>query len=213
MSALIANFGGVPLVAPSVREVPLAENPAAFAFAQDLFAGKIDAVICLTGVGTRTLLEILQTRHAKDEIVQAFARTTVVARGPKPVKVLREYDIPVTIAVPEPNTWREILQELDENPRGFTLARSRIAVQEYGISNEKLLEELRQRGAEGVHQRDPGLSPARSGRTNGVPPGITHKYQSHRGVLDWTDVHRGAARVRNPCGHGTQACQNGSVRS
>ena len=148
MSALIANFGGVPLVAPSVREVPLAENLAAFAFAEKLFAGKIDAVICLTGAGTRTLLEILQTRWARAEVVQAFARTTVVARGPKPVKVLREYDIPVTIAVPEPNTWREILEELDENPRGFTVARSRVAVQEYGISNEKLLEELRQRGAE-----------------------------------------------------------------
>ena len=50
MSALIANFGGVPLVAPSVREVPLAENPAAFAFAEKLFDGKVDAIICLTGV-------------------------------------------------------------------------------------------------------------------------------------------------------------------
>lgn len=148
MSALIANFGGVPLVAPSVREVPLAENPAAFDFAEKLYAGKVDAIICLTGVGTRTLLDILQTRWARAEIVQAFARTTVVARGPKPVKVLREYDIPVTIAVPEPNTWREILEELDENPRGFTLARSRVDVQEYGISNEKFLAELRQRGAE-----------------------------------------------------------------
>ncbi len=148
MAALITNFGGVPLVAPSVREVPLGENPAAFVFAERLFAGKIDAVICLTGVGTRTLLEVLQTRHARDEIVQAFTRTTVVARCPKPIKVLLEYAIPVTIAVPEPNTWREILQELDENPRGFTLAGSRVAVQEYGISNDQFIQELRQRGAE-----------------------------------------------------------------
>jgi uroporphyrinogen decarboxylase len=148
MAALISNFGGVPLVAPSVREVPLEGNPAAFAFAEELFAGKLDAVICLTGVGTRTLLEVLQRRFAKAEVVHAFSRTTIVARGPKPLKVLRDHAIPVTIAIPEPNTWREILQELDENPRGFTLAGGRVAVQEYGISNEKFLEELRQRGAE-----------------------------------------------------------------
>jgi uroporphyrinogen decarboxylase len=148
MYTLIANFGGVPLVAPSVREVPLEENPAAFVFADRLFAGRVDALICLTGVGTRALLEILQTRWERTEIVRAFARTTVVARGPKPVKVLREYEIPVTMAVPEPNTWREILQELDENPRGFTLAGSRVAVQEYGIPNERLIAELKQRGAD-----------------------------------------------------------------
>ncbi len=148
MAALITNFGGVPLVAPSVREVPLKANPAAFDFAERLFAGKIDAVICLTGVGTRTLLEVLQTRYDRDEIVQAFTRTTVVARGPKPIKVLREYVIPVTIAVPEPNTWREILQELDESPRGFTVAGSRVAVQEYGITNEQFIQELKQRAAE-----------------------------------------------------------------
>lgn len=148
MAALISNFGGVPIVAPSVREIPLEDNPAAFSFAEKLFAGEINAVICLTGVGTRTLLEVLQTRFSKAEIVHAFTRTTVVARGPKPAKILRDYEIPVTIAIPEPNTWREILGELDENPRGFTLAGSRVAVQEYGISNEKLLGELRQRGAE-----------------------------------------------------------------
>jgi uroporphyrinogen decarboxylase len=148
MAALIQNFGGVPLVAPSVREVPLSENSAAFAFAEKLFAGEVTAVICMTGVGTRTLLDALQTRWTRAEIVKAFAQTTVMARGPKPIKVLREWAIPVTIAVPEPNTWREVLLELDQNPRGFALAGSRIAVQEYGISNLKFLEELRQRGAE-----------------------------------------------------------------
>ena len=148
MAALISNLGGVPLVAPSVREIPLQDNPAAFDFAKKLFAGKIDAVICLTGVGTRTLLEVLETRYSRDEIVRALSRTTVIARGPKPVKVLREYAIPVSIAVPEPNTWREILQELDESPRGFTLDGSRVAVQEYGIPNEPLIRELKERGAD-----------------------------------------------------------------
>ena len=148
MAALISNFGGVPLVAPSVREISLGDSPAAFAFAEKLFAREIDALICLTGVGTRTLLDLLQTRFPREEIVHALSKVTVVARGPKPIKVLQEYRIPVTIAVPEPNTWRELLAELDESPRGFTLAGSRVAVQEYGIPNEQLVQELRERGAE-----------------------------------------------------------------
>ena len=148
MAALIARFGGVPRVAPALREAPLEEDAAALAFGTALFAGRLDAVIFMTGVGTRRLLEVLETRHARDKIVQALAGITVVARGPKPVKVLRELQVPITITVPEPNTWREVLEELDENPRGFTLAGSRVAVQEYGVPNEAFLAALKERGVE-----------------------------------------------------------------
>ena len=148
MAALISNLGGKPLVAPSVREVPLGDNPAAFEFAEKLFERQLDGVIFMTGVGTRTLVEVLGTRYSREEIVRALSKVTVVARGPKLAKVLQELGVPVTISIPEPNTWREILEELDENPRGFTLDGSRVAVQEYGISNEALLRELAERGAE-----------------------------------------------------------------
>jgi uroporphyrinogen decarboxylase len=148
MAALISNLGGVPLVAPSVREVPLDNNPAAFEFAEKLLAGKLDGVIFMTGTGARALLAVLETRYARDEIVDALARLTVVVRGPKAAKTLQEFKIPITINIPEPNTWREILEELDESPRGFTLEGSRVAVQEYGIPNETFIRELRERGAE-----------------------------------------------------------------
>ncbi len=148
MASLITRFGGVPRVAPALREVPLEENAAALAFGAALFAGKLDAVIFMTGVGTRRLVEVLETRHPREEIVKALERLTVVARGPKPVKVLRELQVPITITVPEPNTWREVLAELDENPRGFTLAGSRVAVQEYGAPNEDFLNALRERGVQ-----------------------------------------------------------------
>src|SRR5262249_23544973 len=69
------------------------------------------------------------------------------ARGPKPVKALREHGIPVTITVPEPNTWREVLQALESEPRGIDLAGARVAVQEYGITNEPFLAALAARGA------------------------------------------------------------------
>lgn len=147
IAKLIAHCGGVARIGPSMREVPLQDNPAAFEFAEKLLSGKLQGVIFMTGVGTRTLFEALQSRYAIEEIVHGLSTLTVVARGPKPAQVLREHGIPITIIVPEPNTWCEILQELDENPRSFTLQGSTVAVQEYGVPNEVFLEELKSRGA------------------------------------------------------------------
>src|SRR5208337_232663 len=121
---------------PALREAPLEEDAAALAFGTALFAGRLDAVVFMTGVGTRRLLEVLETRHARDKIVEALAGITVVARGPKPVKVLREFKVPITIAAPEPNTWHEVLEELDENPRGFTLMGSRVAVYQWTLPRD-----------------------------------------------------------------------------
>ncbi len=148
IAALITRYRGIPIVGPALREIPLEENPAAFVFAEKLFAGQLDAMIFMTGVGTRTLVEVLETRYPLEKIVRGLCGITVVARGPKPVKVLRELQVPITITVPEPNTWREILEELDENPRGFTLDGSSVAVQEYGVPNQAFLRELVARGAE-----------------------------------------------------------------
>src|ERR1019366_233409 len=104
---LIRSQGGNPFVAPSMREIPLADNPAALAFADRLFQDEFDMVILLTGVGTRLLAQIIETRWPPGAFADALRRLTVVARGSKPMAVLREWSVPVTIAVPEPNTWRE----------------------------------------------------------------------------------------------------------
>ncbi|MGH7410944.1 MAG: uroporphyrinogen decarboxylase, partial [Candidatus Methylomirabilis sp.] len=40
MADLIGRHGGTPISAPAVREIPLAENPAALAFARELMAGR-----------------------------------------------------------------------------------------------------------------------------------------------------------------------------
>jgi uroporphyrinogen-III synthase len=144
MVGLIRRYGGEPLVAPALREIPLDNNTEALQFGERLMAGHYEMVILLTGVGTRTLIKILQTRHPLESIKNALARTTLVARGPKPVAALKELGLTPSITVPEPNTWKDIVQTLDE--RG-SLIEVRIAVQEYGVSNPDLLEALRQRGA------------------------------------------------------------------
>lgn len=145
MAQLIERHGGRPLVAPAMREIPLEQHAEVFRFGERLLAGDFDLVILLTGVGTRFMLEVLDTRWPREQTVAALARTVTVVRGPKPTAVLRELGLKPTLAVPEPNTWKDVLRTLDGMERPLT-GRS-VAVQEYGVSNAPLLEALRERGA------------------------------------------------------------------
>jgi uroporphyrinogen-III synthase len=147
VAGLIATYGGRALVAPALREVPIEENEDAVRFAASLIGGEFDVVIFLTGVGARALIEIVERKWPRADFLAALARTKVVARGPKPLSVLRELAIPVWIAVPEPNTWRELVAALDARASEQRLDGARVAVQEYGVSNVELLAELAARGA------------------------------------------------------------------
>jgi uroporphyrinogen-III synthase len=139
---LIRRHNGVPISAPSMREVPLENNEAAFRFAHSLFEGEFEMMIFLTGVGTRFLNKVIATRYPAERFAEALRGITVVARGPKPSGALRDMDVPVHIQVPEPNTWREILQATEGRPE------RRVAVQEYGKHSIELFDGLRARGAQ-----------------------------------------------------------------
>jgi uroporphyrinogen-III synthase len=147
MAAIVASYGGDPVQAPSMREVPLESNVEAVAFADALERAEFDIVILLTGVGTRALVTVVErVRGSRESFVNALRKVRVVARGPKPLAVLRELDVPVWVSAPEPNTWRELLAALDAQT-DVPLAGRRIAVQEYGVPNPDLLAGLAARGA------------------------------------------------------------------
>ncbi len=107
MAKLIANYGGEPIIAPSMREVPLESNKEALAFASTLFAGGFDFVIFLTGVGTRALTRVIETTYSREQFVEGLKKVKVIARGPKPLAALKELGVTVALSVPEPNTWRD----------------------------------------------------------------------------------------------------------
>ncbi|MFO1023457.1 MAG: uroporphyrinogen-III synthase [Planctomycetales bacterium] len=144
MQSLIERGGGEALVVASMREIPLEENPAAFQFAVDLFADKFSAVVFMTGVGARGLLEVLEKKCQREEVLDGLRKTVVAVRGPKPLAVMREWKVPVAYLAPEPNTWRELLATLDQggvlNPQAY------LAVQEYGVPNKEFYAELDRRG-------------------------------------------------------------------
>jgi uroporphyrinogen-III synthase len=145
---LIAGRGGRPIVAPALREVPLASNAKALEFVTALIEGRFDMVILLTGVGTRALVGIAERTEQREPFLAALRRVAVVARGPKPLAVLREINVPASVAAPEPNTWRELLAALDDAADRFPVRDRRVAVQEYGVSNPEFLAALAERGAD-----------------------------------------------------------------
>ena len=142
MEELIRKQGGIPFVAPSMRELPLTEDAQVFEFAQRLFNGEVEMVVLLTGVGTRQIYRTLATRHPESAFPDALRRTTLVARGPKPAAAVREWQVSPQLIAPEPNTWREVLAVTEGRPE------KRIAIQEYGRSNPELLAGFRARGAD-----------------------------------------------------------------
>jgi uroporphyrinogen-III synthase len=148
MAKLIANYGGEAIVAPSMREIPLETNTEALAFGRKLFAGEFDMVIFLTGVGTRALARVVETIYPLDRYLAELRKIAVVARGPKPVTVLKEWNVSIAVTAPEPNTWRELLRALDENAAALPPKGRRVAVQEYGVANPELIAGLVERGAQ-----------------------------------------------------------------
>ncbi|MGH9351101.1 MAG: uroporphyrinogen-III synthase, partial [Terriglobia bacterium] len=150
ISTLISRFGGIPQVAPSMREVPLEDNSAALRFGEKLRAALLDMVILMTGVGVKLLIEVLESATTRQEVIKAFSAVDVVARGSKTVRALENFGIPIKLKVPEPNTWRELLQALDSQYGDAGLAHTRIALQEYGEPNGQLVDELRRRGAKEI---------------------------------------------------------------
>ena len=150
LAKLITTYGGQPIVAPSMREVPLESNREGLAFAAALFAGEFDMIVFLTGVGARALQAVVETAHQREDYLAALRRIPIVARGPKPVAVLRELGITPALTAPEPNTWRELLGAFDDaasSNGAVRLQGARVAVQEYGVTNPELLSGLTERGA------------------------------------------------------------------
>jgi uroporphyrinogen decarboxylase len=147
---LIERFGGVPFVSPSMREVPLDRNKEAVDFAYRIMTGEIGVVIFLTGVGFRHFLAAIEKHVDKQRIIDAMSDIITIARGPKPVAAMREVGMQPTHRAPEPNTWREVLQLVDQS---VPVANVNVGLQEYGVTNHSLIAGLEARGARVVNVR------------------------------------------------------------
>jgi uroporphyrinogen-III synthase len=147
IAQLIRKNGGEPIVAPSTREVET-PNEGEKKLIRGVLDREFDAVIFMTGVGTRALIHAAEAIASRDDLLQALRQTPIIVRGPKPAAVMRELNVPIALHVPEPNTWREIVKALDEDPTKVPLKGRRVAVQEHGAPSPELYAALSERGAE-----------------------------------------------------------------
>jgi len=147
IAQLIVNNGGVPTVAPSTREIPDGPHDEELKLIHGILAGEYGVMIFMTGVGARALIDAAAAVVPREEFLSALRKTRVVARGAKPAAVMRDFGIPVWLTPPEPNTWREIIQVLDQNSAAIPLRGLRIGVQEHGAPSSEMYEALRKRGA------------------------------------------------------------------
>jgi uroporphyrinogen-III synthase len=147
MARLIQRHNGHPLVVSALREIPIPiqDNSAVFRFGVKLILNQLDILILMTGVGTKALLEILQTRYPLAEIIDALKKTIIVTRGPKPLAILKTLGVEANITVPEPNTWHDVIATLDYYRPVQGL---KIAIQEYGVSKPDMIQDLQKRGAD-----------------------------------------------------------------
>lgn len=146
IAQLIKNNGGVPIVAPSTREVP-APGEDTFQFVRETIAGGFEILIFTTGVGARAMVDIAASLGLRDDFLAALTKTRIVVRGPKPAGVMREFKVPIWLNAPEPNTWREIVQVLDGQSE-IRLKGVRIGIQEHGEASTEMHAALHGRSAE-----------------------------------------------------------------
>lgn len=145
MEVLIRREGGEPMVAPSVQERALEDHREALEFVDRLEAGEFDLVVCMTGAGLSFLRDLAITdasgNATLNRLAAGLSKTFIVSRGPKPVPILRELGVRAHIVVPEPNTWKEVVEAVASRPE------RRIAVQEYGRPNVEMNAALEALGA------------------------------------------------------------------
>jgi uroporphyrinogen-III synthase len=141
METLILRESGVPFVAPSVKERAVEDDQTAFHFVEQLEADRFEMVVCMTSVGLTLLRDTVTKQMPVDRLAAALRRVTIVSRGPKPVGVLKALEVPIHIIIPEPNTWKEIVEAVAARTE------RRIAVQEYGRPNTEMNRALETLGA------------------------------------------------------------------
>jgi uroporphyrinogen-III synthase len=138
---LVRRLGGEPVTAPAVQEVPrLNETTMQL---DRLANGEYRALIILTGSGIAAVLREAEARNQLAAVLESMRRMIVACRGPKPLAVLKRYEIRATITTAKPHTSQELLAALD----AVDLHDQPVMLVHYGERNEAIANELRARGA------------------------------------------------------------------
>ena len=143
MAALIQRHGGSPYPAPVLQEIYLKDSPEVQQLVRDICDLRVDVVVLLTGVGTQALVEAAAAIDLEQEFLHALDTRTIIARSPKPARVLRRHNIHIDVMPPEPYTSQDLMESI----LTMELLGKEVAVQAYGGPNSFLVRSLQERGA------------------------------------------------------------------
>lgn len=143
MASLIRRHGGVPLGAPVLQEHYLTDSPEVRRAVEEVCDGRVDVAILLTGVGADAMMGIADAMGRLDDFEAGLRETIVVARSPKPARILRRHKIPIAIMPPEPYTSADLTEAM----AGLSLNGKRAIFQRYGGPDSALPTYLREQGA------------------------------------------------------------------
>jgi uroporphyrinogen-III synthase len=144
MAGLIRRHAGVPVGAPVMQEHYRQNSPEVQRAISDVCDGRVHATIFLTGVGANAMMGIADGMGRLAEFEEALRGITVVARSPKPGRILRRHKIPIDIMPPEPYTSSDLVAAIKD----LDLNNKRVLFQRYGGPDAELPTYLRDQGAD-----------------------------------------------------------------
>lgn len=142
LAQMLEKEGARTLRCPLVSILDPPDDAPALAWLRQLCAGAFDLVILFTGEGVRRLLDCGARHGLRDDVIAALGRTRLLARGPKPVKALKDVGLASAVVAPAPTTDGVIAALRAEDLHGRT-----VGIQLYRDSNPPLTDFLQQAGA------------------------------------------------------------------
>lgn len=182
LAQLVAKFGGVPYIAPTVGiEVREEAGRQVDALVGRIVGGEFDYGVFMTGPSVYLLMARAEERGQRGDVVERLNRLTVVARSHKPQRVLETYGVRVAL-VPSDNTAEGIAIAMAPLP----LQGKRIAILWHGAPLPLLREALEAKGAGVFEAQAYTYAPALEERGAAVLGALGFAYvpPEHQKVLD-----------------------------
>jgi len=143
LAGMLEKEGAIPVRCPmvSIHDVP---DPApVLEWIGELIAGRFALVVLMTGEALSRLLSFAERQGQREALIAALGQVRIIARGPKPVRVLREIGLSPSI-IAQPPTTEGVIAAL----RGESLAGQTVGVTLFGGPNPPLRQFLEESGAE-----------------------------------------------------------------
>ncbi len=142
LAEMLEKEGATVLRCPMVSILDAPDPAPVRAWLRELVLGRFDWVVLFTGEGVRRLLTLAERDGTRGQVVAALKRTSLVTRGPKPGRALREVGLAPAVVADEPTTHGVIASLRQQPLQGRT-----VGVQLYSESNRPLVEFLQGAGA------------------------------------------------------------------